>query len=399
MLVVRDVMESRAVSITDDAPAAEAARLMFDRHINSLVVCRGGRVVGIVTPRDLMRRHVDAPAGIGGAVRVADVMTPDPVTIAPHESFTQAAALMNERGVRHLPVTEQGRLVGILSMRDLLRHRTAELEETVRAQTAELASKNAALEERDRINRHHIALAARIQEQLHPTSPLVSDPFTVAVVHRPFDRVSGDYYDVDSSGDHLGILVADASGHGIAAAFVSVMARAIFRASNRRQGSPAEMLREMNEQLPPLIEAEHFITMCFAVLERRTLRMTYAIAGHPAPLWRTRRHGDVHALEGSGHMIGIMRDATFEERTVQLAPGDVVLFFSDGLLDAPGRGGARFGRERIASVLDETRDRPIAGAVAAIDSVLQAFATGPGGDDVTIVGVEVTGHADGQPAG
>src|SRR5262245_42585157 len=100
-----------------DAPVVEAAGLMSRRNIGAVIVCREGQIVGILTERDLLR-------AVGRGQRLADatvaeLMTAAPVTVAADASWAAAADLMVERGVRHLPVAEHGRPVGMLSVRDL----------------------------------------------------------------------------------------------------------------------------------------------------------------------------------------------------------------------------------------------------------------------------------------
>jgi sigma-B regulation protein RsbU (phosphoserine phosphatase) len=252
-------------------------------------------------------------------------------------------------------------------VRDLLQHRAAYLEAVVSRQTAELEAKNAALQERDRVREYHLELAGRIQRQVLPRVPPEFAPFSLALAYHPLEKVSGDGYDfalLDE--DHLGILIADACGHGVPAAFVSVMARAIFHAFGRRGVAPSKVLRTMNDELPPLIEEQHFITMCFAVVERSTYRLTYASAGHPAPLWYHGRDGSVEPLAAHGSLIGVLDEPSFEDTTVQLRRGDAVLFYTDGVVDCFGEKGKAFGVERAAAAM---RASAAHGAGAIIDRV------------------------------
>ena len=106
------------------------------------------------------------------------------------------------------------------------------------------------------------------------------------------------------SSGRLGILVADASGHGVPAAFVSVMAKTAFHAYAQGIESPAAVLRTMNHRLANLMEADHFITMFYGVVERQTLRLVYALAGHPRPLRYRRANGSVDVLDADGPAIG-----------------------------------------------------------------------------------------------
>jgi len=298
-LLVREIMAKDPVFASPHASVLEAAALMNRRNIGAIVVCEHNRIVGILTERDLLRAA--ARGHRLERARVAELMTSKPFTVSADASWMAAADLMVERGVRHLPVAENGRLVGVLSVRDLLEYRNHYLEGLVRVRTAELEEKNAALEERDRLMKYHLDVAGRIQRQLLPAHPPELSSFAFALAYHPLERVSGDYYDfaILPTG-RLGVLLADASGHSVPAAFVSVMAKTAFHAYAQGIESPAAVLRTMNHRLSDLMEAEHFITMFYGVLERETLRLTYALAGHPRPLWYRQKKGAIQVLDADG---------------------------------------------------------------------------------------------------
>src|SRR5262249_3510973 len=156
----------------------------------AVIVCRDGVIVGILTERDLLRA-----AGRGyrpDQVAVGELMTARPLTLAADATWTAAADLMMQRGVRHLPVVEAGRPVGMVAVRDLMEHRSRYLEWLVHERTAELEEKNAALEARDRVMQYHLDIAGRIQRQLLPAGPPELPALAFALAYHPLDRVSGD---------------------------------------------------------------------------------------------------------------------------------------------------------------------------------------------------------------
>jgi sigma-B regulation protein RsbU (phosphoserine phosphatase) len=367
----------------------EAAALMNRRNIGAAVVCRAGEVVGILTERDLLRA---AAAGTHpDDVLVGALMTAEPVIVGADASWAAAADLMVQKGVRHLPVVENGRLVGMLSVRDLMEHRSRHLEWLVRQRTDELEKKNAALQERERLMQFHLDVAGRIQRQLLPAAPPELPSLSFALAYHPLDRVSGDYYDFAMlPSGRLGILVADASGHGVPAAFVSVMAKTAFHAYAHGIESPAAVLRTMNHRLANLVEADHFITMFYGVVDRQTLQLAYALAGHPRPLWYRRASAAVEVLDGEGPPVGLFPGADFEERSVQLAPGDLVLLYTDGVTECRNEQQEQFGQRRLEEFLTATG----AGAdvVGLLDAELARFRGGrPFQDDVTCIGLTVQG--------
>jgi sigma-B regulation protein RsbU (phosphoserine phosphatase) len=382
VLAVRDIMVADPLVVAPATSVQDAARLMHERNINSVVIGEGERVEGIFTSRDLLRQASSGRALDG--MLVSELMTPGPTTINASSPLELAMEVMDRLHVRHLPVVDDGRLVGILSVRDLMRYRAEHLEDLVQRQTAELQTKHRSLE-------YHLELAGRIQEDLLPAALPQESPLSVAALYHPLHHVSGDTYDVQMlTPDRMGILIADARGHGVPAAFVSVMARMVFQAFGRAGDSPASVLRTMNERLPPLIQAEHFITMCYAVVDRGSLRMTYAAAGHPPPLWYRRASADVQRLDARGDLIGVMDDPVFEERTVQLRHRDAVVFYTDGLIESRNEQNEVFGEGRIAELLTARPKTTSVELLDDLDNRLSSFCrTTDLGDDVTCIALRI----------
>jgi phosphoserine phosphatase RsbU/P len=385
--LISDLMARDPVFAAPDTRIMEAAVLMTDRNIGALIVCTAGQIVGILTERDLL--HAAAKGHHPDAQTVGQLMTNSPVTIAVDATWAAAAELMIKRGVRHLPVVEQGRLVGMLSVRDLMEHRNRHLHWLVQKRTAELAEKNLALEERERLMQSHLNLAGRVQRHLLPVGLPEMPSFTLALAYHPLDQVSGDYYDFAMlMSGRLGILLADASGHGVPAAFVSAIAKTAFHAYGQGIESPAAVLRIMNQRLANLMDVEHFITMFYGVLERGTRRLAYALAGHPRPLWYRGTRRTVTVLEAEGPMIGLLPEAEFEERTVQLEPDDMVLIYTDGVTECTNEQQEQFGQRRLEAFL---ATHGAAKTVEQLEAELTRFrGAEPFHDDVTCISLSVT---------
>jgi CBS domain-containing protein len=117
---VRDVCRQEVVTVQPGAPTTEAARLMIDRGVGSLVVVQHGAVCGILTDRDIVARGVRHGRDLG-QLPVADLMTPHPVVIGPDTEVAWATVLMGDKGIRRLPVVDDdGRLVGLLALDDVV---------------------------------------------------------------------------------------------------------------------------------------------------------------------------------------------------------------------------------------------------------------------------------------
>jgi sigma-B regulation protein RsbU (phosphoserine phosphatase) len=348
-----------------------------------------GRIEGVFTERDLLRRATEARETWNHAP-ISRFMTPNPVSVSPNVVWADAMTIMDQQRIRHLPVVEHGQLVGMLSVRDLLHHRAAYLEALVRDRTMELAGRNAALTERDQEMTRHLRVAAKIQRRLLPERLPDFLPIRFAVAFHGHDQVTGDFHDfMPLSDDRLSVLIADASGHGVPAAFVSVMTKMCCTAYCQGLDSPATILSTLNEHLGDLIEDEHFVTMFAATVDRRTNALTYARAGHPLPLWFRSQGRSIVPLDAPGATIGILQNPGFTDRRVQLEHGDKVLFFTDGVPECRDDNGELFGTAALASFLERHGDLSCDQLLSALETEIARFrGKRPFDDDVTIIVLE-----------
>jgi serine phosphatase RsbU (regulator of sigma subunit) len=390
-LTVREVMEPAPIGVPVSASLGSVLALMNSRRVGAVLVRHpDDRLAGIFTERDLLRRIADAPPG-WQAVPVSDWMTTEPYVIGPGVSWDEAVARMDKYQVRHLPVLENGAVVGLLSTRRLMTARAERLRAEVDRRTAELRAANDALIARDQELTHSLRAAGRLQTKvLLPTAPPDWPELRWAAHFAPLSHLGGDYYDYATPGpDRLGVLVADASGHSIPAALVAIMARFAFVEEADFLPHPGEVLGAMNHRLMELVE-ERFVTACYAVYDRPSRTLTYASAGHPPPLHYRAETGTVAPLEARGFMLGIVPDERFGEKMVPLDPGDRVVFYTDGLVEARNEIGELFGNDRLAAAL---RGHGREGAETLLSALLgsqRAFSgTASLTDDLTAVVLEV----------
>ncbi len=350
-LTVRELMDPDPVVVTPDRTVGELLPLMNDRRIGSVLVCDGDRrSLGIFTERDLLLRVADAVPGWRN-YPVTDWMTRDPHHIAPGVGWEEAVNVMTRLGVRRLPVVEGGRVVGLLTTRMLMARRAEFLNQQVEARTAELRRANDQLLARDQEVLYNLRAAGKLQMQLLPHAPPDWPEVQWAVHFAPLDHLGGDYYDFATpTPDHLGFLIADASGHSVAAAMVAVLTRFAFAEVSRDTTSPGKVLAALNERLQGITE-ERFVTAFYGVFDRRTRVLRYANAGHPHPLRWEAATGVVKPLAAHGFLLGVIPDEVYAEKEVTLAPGDAVCFFTDGLVEARNEIGEQFGEERVMNCL------------------------------------------------
>jgi serine phosphatase RsbU (regulator of sigma subunit) len=344
-------MDPDPVVVTPDRAVGELLLLMNGRRIGSvLVAAPDGRLLGIFTERDLLRRVADAVPGWRN-YPVSDWMTRDPHAVGPDLGWEEAVNVMTRLGVRRLPVVEGGRVLGLLSTRMLMSRRAEFLNQQVEARTAELRQANDQLLARDQEVLYNLRAAGKLQRKLLPHAPPDWAEVKWGVHFAPLDYLGGDYYDFATpTPDHLGFLIADASGHSVAAAMVAVLTRFAFAEASRGTTSPGAVLAELNQRLQGITE-ERFVTAFYGVFDRRSRVLRYASAGHPHPLRWEAATGRVKPLAAHGFLLGVIPDEVYAEKEIALAPGDALCFFTDGLVEARNEIGELFGEERVTECI------------------------------------------------
>lgn len=391
-LTVRHVMNPQPVVIPPDTNVQQVLEVMNDRRIGSvLVVSHDDKLLGIFTERDLLRRVASATPGWRDQP-VAAWMTTNPYTIGLDVGWAEAVEAMERYKVRHLPVIEQGRVVGIVSSRMLMGRRAEYLNRYVEERTFALRQAYEQLLARDAEMLSNLRAAGRLQRKvLLPHAPPEWSEFRWAIHYAPLDYLGGDHYDFATpSVDHLGFLIADASGHSIPAAMVAVMARYAFA-----EASPslqvAEVLRTMNLRLQELSE-DRFVSAFYSIFDRRTGVVRYSSAGHPPPLLFESRTGQVRQLSAQGFLLGIMPEEIYQEREVALEPGDRLCFYTDGLIEARDEIGRLYGTERLKACLARHADLDSDGLMKQVLHDQRSFSNGVAlSDDLTLVILEVRG--------
>ena len=389
-VTVRHVMVYEPVMVTPDRPVQDVLRLMNQHRIGAVMVATDGHIHGIFTERDFLLQAAEAPPGWRQRP-VADWMTPDPHTIDPDTEWEAAVAQMEGQHVRHLPVIENDRIIGIVSARQLFARRNQHLNRLVDERTEELQRLYDKVSARDAEMRQTMSVAGRLQKRLLlPGSPPGWPEVRWGIHYAPLDPLGGDYYDFAVPNDkQMGILIADASGHSLAAAMVAIMARFAFAEVVRHTVRPSEVLSVMNRRLQGLTD-ERFVTVFYGLLDRQTREFRYANAGHPPPLRYNPRRNRVEPLIARGLMLGIVPEARYEEKSLILEPGDRLCLYTDGAVDSRNLAKELFGQERLEKYLLEAGKAPAAELVQGLAERLQDYRSDrPAWDDLTIVIAEV----------
>jgi sigma-B regulation protein RsbU (phosphoserine phosphatase) len=390
-LTVRRLMTPDPARVTPDQSVQAAIDLMNGRRVGAVLIADADdRLLGVFTERDFLR-GICAASGDYRARPIRDWMSPHPYTIHPDAGWEEAVVAMERLRVRHLPVVENSKLVGILTMRQLMAHRAAHLNQIVSERTRELKLANDALLARDAELTHYMKAAARLQKRLvQPLAPPDRPDVAWGVHYEPLDPLGGDLYAfAEPDADHLGVLITDASGHGIPASMVAILTRLAFAESSKQTVRPGEVLAALNSRLQDMTD-ERFVTGFYGVLNRRTRQFTYANAGHPFPMRYSSRRNECEELPARGFLLGVMPEEVYLERSVELEPGDRLCLFTDGVADCRDERGETFGPERIQKSLKECATGTAAQIAANLVNELKRFrGTARPVDDVTLVIAEI----------
>ncbi len=251
---------------------------------------------------------------------------------------------------------------------------------TIRKQANEASAKAKV----DRRVKSELEIARNVQQKLfpHQTRKLATIEYAGQCI--PAREVSGDYYDFLDIGDRgLGFVLADVSGKGVAAALLMANLQACFRSQSQDSlRQPASLLRSVNKLFYESTPPEHFATLFFGSYDDRTRRLRYVNCGHPPP-FLTRADGTVERLPATATILGVFSNWSSEERTIELAAGDTLTLFSDGVTEAGVETEAEFGEDGLLSVIRAAKG---ANAEKLVDTIITAVA-GEKEDDVTVVAI------------
>ncbi len=235
-----------------------------------------------------------------------------------------------------------------------------------------------------------LEIARKIQGKLLPPKPTLAG-YDFEVYYQPAGEVGGDFYDfLPMDGGKMGLLVADASGKGLAGALLMVEARAMIRAMAAVTSSPREILTAVNKVLLRDLEKGRFVTAFFALLDPQKHTLTIANAGH-TPMLLCRDIGKVIVpIAPKGLILGVVPDSKFGqglvEETVPLYPGDRFLIYSDGVSELMNPVSEEFGMERLETWMRVNAHLWSEDAIRSLTDALEHHRAGQQqSDDITIL--------------
>jgi sigma-B regulation protein RsbU (phosphoserine phosphatase) len=232
-----------------------------------------------------------------------------------------------------------------------------------------------------------LSIARDLQRSVLPVDFPDRETFAVHCVMESAREVGGDFYDVfDHPDGRIGIVIADVSGKGVPAAFFMAICRTLLKAIALFETDPAVIVRQLNELLSADNDQMMFVTLVFGLFDPATGRLDYVNAGHNPP-YRVGSEGAVTALPPSEDMaVAVVEDLGFTGQRLDLAPGDRLVLFTDGVTEAFDPAGAAFGEARLERVLADAAGADPAGIARAMVDAVHAFeAGGDRSDDVTLL--------------
>jgi sigma-B regulation protein RsbU (phosphoserine phosphatase) len=263
---------------------------------------------------------------------------------------------------------------------------------------AVFASQAAVSIERARLHQEILA-NKKLQEQLNVARMIQSSflprrnpdvkGFDIAGRNIPSLEVGGDYYDfIEIVDNQIGIAIADVSGKGMPASLIMAAFRASLIAEIRNNYAIRTILQKVNRLLNESIDGGNFVTAVYGVLDTKNRIFTFSNAGHNPPIL-IRTDGSYEELTEGGLALGIIDNRTYEERPVYIAPGDLIVCFTDGVTEATNSRGELFGEQLLMSILVENRDKSAEELVQlVVDSVNEFVSEEFEPDDLTLIVVK-----------
>ncbi len=210
-----------------------------------------------------------------------------------------------------------------------------------------------------------------------------------AIYYKPLEGAGGDFYDViNVNPSVLGYFVADISGHGVSAAFLTAAIKALLRQYSGPLYSPEDTMRGIDTVMRQMLGEEQYLTACYVQLHRETGRMSVVSAGHP-PLILVTASGEAQTLAMDSDPLGMFNALVLQRKDLWVSPGDRFFLYTDGLIECALGGRRRDGIGRLAHSCVQHRTCPLGEAVSKIAGEIQLGA-GSIHDDLLLLGTEVT---------
>ena len=324
----------------------------------------------------------------GEVVYVEDLAT-DPRVLYPEFARSEGIASVISTGMLY-----QGRAIGVIRLYTEQRRRFSQAQVNLLRAIAQLLAveiENAQLDEQQREGQRvqrQLAIAADVQRRMLPAQMPNVPGLDIAARYVPSLELSGDFYDFIEMEGRLGVCVGDVVGKGVAASLLMASVRASLRAYAQDMYDLDEIMSRVNIAMTRDTLDKEFATLFYGVYDPGTRRLAYANAGHEPPLLA--RDGQIIPLDVGGMIVGVDPTQKYKKALVTLSVGDMLVIYTDGLMDALNFDQKRFGRQRVYEALQQAVSMPAQNAVHHLLWEMRRFVgLNRASDDTTIVVMKI----------
>ena len=338
----------------------------------------------------------DANSGPGLVMQTQQPLLVEDLALADPTPWTATWLQAEEfRGHAVVPLVVQGNSIGALVINSRFPRLLNENEVRflcLMANQAAIAIEKARLHQeeiqRQRLE-EEISVGRRIQLSLLPESCPMLPGWDFAALYQPARLVSGDLYDffqLPGRPRRLGLLIADVADKGVPAALFMAMSRSIIRTKALSGRNPADVLTRSNRLILRDGRSKLFLTAFYAILHLHENRLVYTSAGHNWPFWFRAATGEIQELAARGIVLGVFEQIQLEEHEIEVAPGDVLIFYTDGVTEAQNNAHELFGEARLREAIAANAAHSTAQQLlqAVVDAVERFTGNAPQSDDFTL---------------
>ena len=330
------------ILIVDDTPAnlRLLSQMLAERGYGVRAVTSGARALASASaaPPDLVLLDIKMP-GMNG-YEVCEKLKADPLTQDIPVIFISALDEIQDK-VQAFAVGGVDYITKPFQFKEVLARTETHL--SLRRLQKQLRDANLKMEQ-------ELALAGKVQSSFLPGDLRAPAGWQMAAVLKPARQTSGDFYDLVSLPDgRIGLVVADVVDKGVGAALFMTLSWILIRSyAIEYPAEPERVLRAVNDRILAEIDTAQFVTVFYGILDPATGALTYCNAGHPPPYLCGPHPVDaVRPLARTGMALGVIDSETWEQAAAQIAPGETLILYSDGVTDAENVEGASFGHQRL----------------------------------------------------
>jgi sigma-B regulation protein RsbU (phosphoserine phosphatase) len=395
-------------TVEASARIEDVSRTLADSAVDFLAVTEDGTLVGMCSRREL-GILLGSRYGFSLWARhpIREHLGKNEIRISLGDPIGAVLAIVFARGDDTfyddvLLVDAEGQFIGLISTQTLFKVQNALL----RGNIIELQTKEREIQTKNTQMEADLRMAMELQQALLPKEyPLFPPTATVETAHlrfahlyQPASFIGGDFFHIVRISDHeAGVFIFDVMGHGVRSALITAMLRALIEAEAANLADPGLVLTHLNRELTAILKQTGtvlFVTALYCVFDSERRRMRHARAGHPPPMHVGRGAGEIQFVSGvedsAGPALGLFAKSNFGTTSCQLSRGDLVLLFTDGIIEADNAAGDEFGVDGLRATAQANLQTPGGDLLGLLLASARAF-TGASefADDVCLASVEL----------